>query len=124
MRWLIVGAGGCLGAIARYLVGVAFGPTQWPYATFVINVVGSLVIGFFLTLANERRVIDERWLLFFPTGFIGAFTTFSTYEWETFALVESGRIAAAGSYVVASTVVGFAAVWLGALAARRIGRED
>ena len=123
MKWLLVACGGFLGAILRYLIGVAFGATGWPYATFVINVSGSLVIGFFLTLANERRVIDERWLFFFPIGFIGAFTTFSTYEYETFALVEQGRVMAAASYVAASTLLGFLAVGLGAFAARRIPNE-
>jgi fluoride exporter len=121
MKWLLIACGGFLGAIARYGIGVAVGPTRWPYATFVINVSGSLAIGFFLTLASERLIIHERWRFFFPIGFVGAYTTFSTYEYETLRLIDAGRIGSALSYVGASTVVGLLAVWLGALAARRIG---
>ena len=121
MKWVLIACGGFLGAIARYGIGVVVGPTTWPYATFVINISGSLAIGFFLTLASERLVIDERWRFFFPIGFVGAYTTFSTYEYETLRLIDQGHIASALSYVGASTVVGLLAVWVGALAARRIG---
>ena len=121
MKWLLIALGGALGAIARWGIGLAIGPTHWPYATFLINVSGSFAIGLFLTLASERLVIDERWRFFFPIGFVGAFTTFSTYEYETLALIEGGHVASALAYVGASTVAGLLAVWLGALAARRVG---
>ncbi|MCU1280202.1 MAG: crcB [bacterium] len=93
--------------------------TSWPWATFLINISGCFMIGFFLTLTTERFAVHEGWRYLFPIGFVGAYTTFSTYEYETVRLIESGAWLRAGSYVVASTVVGFAAVLLAFWAARR-----
>jgi CrcB protein len=120
---LLVGAGGCLGAIARYLVAIVVANrlgTDWPFGTFIINISGCLVIGFFMTLVSERVVISDQWRLFFPVGFIGAYTTFSSYEYEIWRLVEVRALGRATSYIAASTIVGFVAVWLGAWAARRL----
>src|SRR5262249_51230364 len=101
----------------RYLVGVTianrFG-TLWPYGTFLINVTGSFAIGFFMMLAAERIVIAPAWRYLFTIGFVGAYTTFSTYTYETLMLVESGGWRRAVSYVVASNVVCCLAVWLAA----------
>ena len=119
---LLVGCGGFLGAIARYLVGTLIAGrlgTTWPFGTFVINVTGCFVIGFFLTLTSERIVVHEAWRFLFPIGFVGAYTTFSTYGYETVRLMEAGAWARAFSYVALSTVVGFAAVFLSMWLARR-----
>jgi len=119
---LLVGGGGFLGAIARHLVNVVLARrlgNAWPWATFAINLSGCFAIAFFLTLTSERYVVHERWRLLFPVGFVGAYTTFSTFEWETLQLVEEGAWLRALSYVLASTVAGFAAVWLAASIARR-----
>jgi len=119
---MLVGVGGFLGAIARYLVGVAVTArlgSGWPLGTFLINVTGCFLIAFFLTLTTERVTIHEGWRYFFPIGFVGAYTTFSTYEYETVRLVQSGAWAKALSYVLLSTVAGYAAVVLGFVAARR-----
>jgi fluoride exporter len=119
---LLVGAGGFLGAIARYVVGMAVARrlgTSWPYGTFIINLSGCFAIGFFLTLASERIVVHEAWRYLFPIGFVGAYTTFSTYEYETARLVEDGAWGRALTYVGLSTVAGFAAVVLATWAARR-----
>jgi CrcB protein len=119
---LLVGIGGFVGAIARYLVGsliaVRWG-ASWPYGTFIINMTGCFMIGFFLTLTSEKIAVHEAWRFLFPIGFIGAYTTFSTYEYETVRLVESGAWARAASYVLLSTIVGFASVWTAIWAARR-----
>ena len=110
---LLVGAGGFLGAIARYTLGLVvakrFG-TDWPYGTFIINVTGCFAIGFFVTLTSERFPVAEGWRLLFPVGFVGAYTTFSTYELETAKLMQAGAVGRALLYVLASTVVGFLAV--------------
>lgn len=122
MALLFVGLGGALGAIARYLVGTAIASrlgTAWPFGTFVINVSGCFVIAFFLTLTTERVVVADAWRYFFPVGFVGAYTTFSTYEYETARLVETGEWARALLYVVASTVVGFGAILLATWLARK-----
>jgi CrcB protein len=119
---LLVGLGGFFGAIARYVVAVLITDrygTGWPLGTFVINISGCFAIGFFLTLSTERLAIAESWRYFFPIGFVGAYTTFSTYEYETVKLLEGGGWARALSYVAASTVAGFAAVLLAMWTARR-----
>jgi CrcB protein len=119
----LVGLGGAIGAIARYFVGTVianrFG-TSWPYGTFVINITGCFLIGFFLTYTTERVTVHEAWRFLFPIGFVGAYTTFSTYEYETLRLVESGAWLRALSYVLLSTVVGFAAVLAAVWAARKV----
>ena len=119
---MLVGAGGFLGAIARYLVGTAVSHrwgASWPYGTFLINITGCFAIAFFLTLVSERITVSPNWRYFFPTGFVGAYTTFSTFEYETLRLVEDGAWMRALSYVVSSVIVGFVAVLLAAWLARR-----
>ncbi|HKO01402.1 MAG TPA: CrcB family protein, partial [Thermoanaerobaculia bacterium] len=79
-RFLVVAAGGAAGAVARYGVTLAvaiFWRRDFPLATFLINVSGSFILGFFATLAAERAAIDPLWRLLVATGFVGAYTTFS-----------------------------------------------
>lgn len=122
MKWISVGAGGFLGAIARYAVGGWISSRyrgQFPVATFVINVTGSFVLGLFLTLATERVALDPRWRLFVSVGFVGAYTTFSTFEYESERLVSAGGFWLAGVNLAGSVIVGFLAVWLGSRLALR-----
>jgi CrcB protein len=119
---LLVALGGAFGSVARFVVGNLITDrlgTAWPWATFFVNVSGCFLIAFFLTLTSGRFGVHEAWRYLFPIGFVGAYTTFSTYEWEIWRLVQSGTPWRALSYVVASTVVGFLAVWLAAGLARR-----
>lgn len=119
----LVGAGGALGSIARFLVGNFINArwgTAWPWGTFVINVSGCFAIAFFLTLTTERVTVAEGWRYLFPVGFVGAYTTFSTYEYETLSLTVHGAWARALGYVIASTLVGFAAVAFASWVARRL----
>ena len=119
---ILVGLGGFLGAIARFVVGNVIAGrwgTSWPFGTFVINVSGCFMIAFFVTLTSERIAINEGWRYLFPVGFVGAYTTFSTYEFETMRLIESGAWMRAASYVLSSTLVGLAAVFIAAWIARR-----
>jgi CrcB protein len=122
MRVLAVAAGGALGSLARY--GVALLVTvvwrrEFPLATFLINVSGSLVIGFFATWGAERAAIDPLWRFLVITGFLGAYTTFSTFEYETQRLAEAGALGWAALNVMVSVAAGFAAVQLGVALARR-----
>jgi CrcB protein len=120
-RFLVVGAGGFLGAIARYAVGLLVARLwsgEVPLATFLINTSGCFVLGFFSTLAAERLAFDPAWRLLVATGFVGAYTTFSTFEYETNRLVETGSTAWAVTNVLASVLVGFLAVRLGVALAR------
>ncbi len=109
---LIVGAGGFLGAIARFLVGawvVSRYQGLFPWATFVINVTGSFILGFLMTLF-QARVLGDQGRLFAAVGFVGAYTTFSTYEFESARLGSSWQ---AFGNLVGSVIAGYAAVWLG-----------
>jgi CrcB protein len=124
-KYLVVAVGGAFGAVLRYYLGgtlLARAGAPFPTATFVINVTGSFILGFFLTLATERLHISPHWRLAVAVGFVGAYTTFSTFEYETARLVEDGYLIRALLNVVLSVVIGFAAVWLGIIAARKVER--
>src|SRR5436190_22015556 len=118
-----VGLGGFLGANARYWVGgwiqVRWG-TAFPWSTFVINVTGSFILGLFVTLITERffvpNVLALRLLV--AIGFVGAYTTFSTFELETLSLVTTSEWLRAFGNAFGSLFAGFLAVWLGVLLAR------
>lgn len=120
-NFFMVGIGGFLGAVARYWVSLAVGAfwtRDFPLATLLINVSGSFVLGLFSTLATERLQLDPRWRLFVATGFIGAYTTFSTFEYETHRLTETGALWWAAVNVLTSVVAGYLAVQLGVMLAR------
>jgi CrcB protein len=92
-KFLLISAGAMLGANARYWIG-DWVAQKWgagfPIGTLIINLSGSLLIGFFMTLATERLMLDSRWRLLFAVGFLGAYTTFSTYTYESFTLILEG----------------------------------
>jgi fluoride exporter len=118
-----VSAGGFLGANARYLVGLwateHFG-TTFPYGTLLINISGSFVLGFYLTLMTERFSGRPTTRLFLATGFLGAYTTFSTLSYEAVQLVAEGMALVGVAYVGASLLLGIAAAIAGILAARAV----
>lgn len=118
IRYLLVAIGGMLGAVSRYgLAGWISNATQgrFPYGTLAVNVIGSFVIGFFLTLALERFSWSPEVRVFFTVGFLGAFTTFSTFSYETVELLREGAYALAAANMglslfgcLASTFAGIA----------------
>jgi CrcB protein len=119
--YLLVALGGALGAVARFAVGEGLARrlgTSWPYGTFFINLSGCFLIALFLGAAAERN-LNPAWWYLFPTGFVGAYTTFSTYEYETMRLFQRGQATGALAYVALSNVLGFGAVLLGAWMGRR-----
>ena len=121
-RCLVVGAGGLLGAIARYAVGVwieSFWRRDFPLATFLVNVSGCFILGFFLAIATERMNISPMMRLLVATGFVGAYTTFSTFEYETQRLTTTGAFGWALVNVLASVAIGFLAIRLGVQLGRR-----
>jgi len=121
-RFLVVALGGALGAVARYAVALAvatFWRRDFPLATLLINVSGSFILGVFATFAAERAAIDPLLRLLVATGFVGAYTTFSTFEYETQRLAETGAIAWGLLNIVTSVIAGFIAVQLGVAIARR-----
>jgi CrcB protein len=111
-----VSAGGLLGAPARYYVGQVVARhwgSAFPWGTLLINLTGCFVLGLFLTLATERFAIPSWIRLFFTTGFLGAYTTFSTFSYETVRLMQHGRAPIALAYIAVSLAGGLAAVLLG-----------
>jgi CrcB protein len=117
--------GGALGALSRYAISLAI-PTQadrFPWGTFLINISGSAVLGFLLILVIERFPRDRLARPVIGTGFIGAYTTFSTFMVEALLLVRAGRAEDAVAYLAASVMAGLAAVWIGMSAARLVLRR-
>lgn len=122
LKYLWIALGGALGSITRYWVGAAVSNrmgARFPYGTFVVNVTACLIIGFSLTFLAERSDLNAAWRYLIPVGFIGAYSTFSTFEWETLATLRTGAFATAALYAVGSFAVGLAAVWCGSALAQR-----
>lgn len=124
-----IAVGGALGASARYGVAqlITVSPDSFPWATFWTNITGSFALGVVLALVLERFPPSRYARAFAATGFLGAYTTYSTFAVETDVLVKDGHAVTAMAYVVASLVMGFGAVWLGMWLARghwRPGRPE
>jgi fluoride exporter len=123
MDFVWVGLGGFVGANIRYVLSTLivsrFGPT-FPIQTLLINVTGSLAIGALLVLLTERLVVDPAWRLLLVVGFLGGYTTFSTYSFEALALLETGNWLSAGAYVLGSNGLGLLAALSGILLARAV----
>ena len=121
-RYLLVVIGGGTGALARYVAASAimtrFGG-KFPLGTLAINVTGSFLIGFLMTVLTERWQVDPRWRLLLVVGFLGGYTTFSSFEWETYAAARDGEVLLGMINVAASVMLGYAAVWLGSVLGRR-----
>jgi CrcB protein len=120
---LLIGIGGFIGSITRYGVAVWIGQRwgrSFPLGTFIINVTGSFIIGLLMTLMTERIIENPQWRLLLVVGFLGAYTTFSTFEYETGALIRDSEWLFAGLNVVGSVLVGFGALKLGEVIAKSI----
>jgi CrcB protein len=111
----LIGLGGSLGAISRYIVG------QWisrrcnsvyPFGTWIINITGSFLLGAMVGLHLSHQLPDPVWLLI-GVGFLGAFTTFSTFGYETLELMWKGCTVQAFGYVLSSVIVSLFAAWIG-----------
>ncbi|HJT87863.1 MAG TPA: fluoride efflux transporter CrcB [Bryobacteraceae bacterium] len=122
-RYLVVLAGAGLGGLARYVGGgwvMAKYGGRFPLGTFLINITGSFLIGVLMTLLTERMQPHPNWRLFLVVGVLGGYTTFSSFEYETFQAVRDGARWMGILYMTGSVVLGYLGVWLGAaLMARR-----
>jgi CrcB protein len=119
-KYFLIAFGGAFGSIARYWVGSAIASrmgTKFPYGTFVINITACMIIGFSLTFLARRADLNPAWRFLIPVGFIGAYSTFSTYEWETLSTIRTGAFLLAAVYAVSSLILGLAAVWGGSVIA-------
>ncbi|HXY53590.1 MAG TPA: fluoride efflux transporter CrcB [Nitrospirota bacterium] len=120
---MVVFAGGGIGSVMRYVLATWIGQ-KWgrafPLGTFVINITGSFLIGFLMTLMAERFVENPQWRLLLVVGGLGGYTTFSTFQYETGRLVMDGELGYAALNIISSIAVGFTALKLGEVIAKTI----
>ena len=122
-EFVLIGLGAIFGANLRYWVANVFAQRfglDFPYGTLFINISGSFVLGFILTVIGNRLVSDPGYRLLLGTGFLGAYTTFSTFSYEAVALLRDGEWTRAGFYVAASVLLSIAGTFLGFGLAREI----
>jgi CrcB protein len=121
LDFLAISLGAIVGANARYWMSRSalrlLGPV-FPYGTLAINVLGSFVLGFFLVWTTQRGMVDPRWRLLIAVGFCGGFTTFSSYAFESMALMEQGQWLLVASNIVSNNLLSLAAVLAGMAVAR------
>lgn len=121
--FLLISFGAVMGANLRYWVGLwaasALG-TSFPYGNLIINLTGSFILGFFMTLAMDRLLLDPRWRIFFAIGFLGSYTTFSSYTYESMNLILDNQWLSGLLNLFGSALLGGIAVFLGIILARTI----
>jgi len=113
---LAVAAGGAVGALSRYWLMYwvsALGATRFPWGTLLVNVLGSCAVGVLFVIISERLILSEQWRGLLVVGFLGAFTTFSTFSLDALVLIQEGRLLPALAYVGLSVLVCLAGTWLG-----------
>jgi len=116
-KYLLIALGGALGSVARYWVGSTISGrmgSRFPYGTLVVNITACVIIGFTLTYFGTRLEINPAWRFLFAVGFIGAYSTFSTFEWEALSALRGGAVAMASLYAGGSVILGLVATWCGA----------
>ena len=121
-KYLVVLAGAGLGGLARYVAGgwiMAKYGGRFPLGTFVVNITGAFLIGVLMTLLTQRFHPHPNWRLFLVVGILGGYTTFSSFEYETFQAVRGGERWLGLIYVGGSVVLGYLGVWLGSILAAR-----
>jgi CrcB protein len=120
-RYLVIMAGGAIGTLARYLAASVIMErmnSRFPFGTFIVNVSGCLLIGIIMTLLTERGA-NPIWRLGLVVGFLGGYTTFSSFEFENYILTRDGLPFVGLLNIIASVVIGYLAVWLGAAIASK-----
>ncbi|MFN8620226.1 MAG: fluoride efflux transporter CrcB [Chloroflexota bacterium] len=123
MTWILIAIGGAAGALSRYAVDVFVTErvgTFFPFGTLLINISGSFVLGLLFALAMERGVLSPDIRPPLIIGFLGAYTTFSTWMLQSWALIEQGALISAGMNIVGSVVLGLLAVMAGLALGRAI----
>ncbi|HYH11313.1 MAG TPA: fluoride efflux transporter CrcB [Thermomicrobiales bacterium] len=123
MELLWIGIGGAIGAVGRYLVGRELTERiagVFPYGTFTVNIVGAFLIGVLFVVLSERSIGDDYVRLLLVTGFLGGFTTFSSYTLEAINLAEGGDWGTALVYVLSSNILGLLACLAGIVAVRGV----
>ena len=120
---LLVGLGGFVGSVARYLVAVLFAgyiSSVFPFATLAVNIVGCFLIGVLFAISDKGNILSPEWRILLTTGFCGGFTTFSTFSYESLRLMQDGEFFYLAAYVLVSVVVGLAATYIGVAVIRAL----
>ena len=116
-NYLFVAIGGGLGSLTRYVIGRAitqlYPNSYFAWGTFLINVTGSFLIGLLMALLVERLRLPQYWRLLVIVGFLGGYTTFSSFEYDAYLSARGGHTLTAVLYLISSVVIGYGAVWLG-----------
>jgi CrcB protein len=119
----MVALGGALGSVTRYWVGSTVASrmgTRFPYGTFIINITACLIIGFSLEYLGRHVELTPAWRYLIPVGFVGAYSTFSTFEWDILSNLQLGAFLIAGLYLCLSVILGLVAAWCGLTLAKMI----
>ncbi len=122
-RYILIAIGGGLGSMLRYFIGAQAAQrysARFPVGTLTVNIIACFLIGLTLEYLDRHTTLSPQWRFLIATGFIGGFSTFSTFEWETWTDISRGAFWIGILYIVVSIVAGFAAVALGAATARSI----
>ena len=120
---ILVGVGGLIGSILRYLVAIFVArhvSPVFPLGTLIVNLIGCFLIGVLIALSERGNIITPEWRIFLATGFCGGFTTFSAFSYESIRMLQDGQILLVSLNVAISIIVGFAATYLGMLLVRSV----
>ena len=121
---ILIGTGGFVGSVARYLVSRLGSRIEWlsiPVGTLVVNVAGSLLIGFLIGISEKSPILTVEWRMFLMVGLCGGFTTFSTFSGENLMLLKNGQVFPLLLYTGLSIILGFTAVYLGYISTKLMG---
>lgn len=122
-KYLLIALGGALGSVARYWVGSTISGRvgmRFPYGTLVVNLTACVVLGFTLAYLGNRLEINPAWRILIAVGFIGSYSTFSTFEWETLSTLRTGAFSLAALYACGSVILGLVATWCGMAVAEAV----
>jgi fluoride exporter len=126
IQYIIVGIGGSLGAVSRFIVEAWVGgftrTSVFPFGTLVVNLLGCLIIGFLFGIVAISQLIGPRTRLMIITGFLGAFTTFSSFGYETFALIQNQKYFFALLNILVQVIGSLIAVWIGYAVSKMIAK--
>lgn len=116
MQWVMIALGGALGSVARFAAVTYLTPLlnyRFPFGTFVVNILGSFLIGVAYVLLVEKATLSGEWRLFFMTGILGGFTTFSAFSLEMLQMWQEGRVLVSIIYALSSVVLGLLMAYVG-----------